>query len=217
MRRRTLTLLATPAVLAAMTVAVPALAGISLDPTAHTSASTCFITRIAKHRVRECLVRGPRGLRGLPGPPGPRGFAGAPGKQGKPGAPGKQGLQGVQGIQGPQGPQGNQGVEGTARGYAVIQPNSPTQATLIGAHNITGVSEANEGMYCVAPAAPINAAAETVAVSPEVSYGSAKLPGLIAVNAQRTGGCPATDFEVDTYEPNSSKLSSNYAFTVIVP
>jgi hypothetical protein len=99
----------------------------------------------------------------------------------------------------------------------VVQPNSPTQATLIGAHNITGVSEIKEGVYCLAPAAPIDAAAETIAVSPEVSYGSAKLPGLIAVNAQRTGGCPATDFEVDAYEPSGGKLSSNYAFSVIVP
>jgi hypothetical protein len=202
MRYRTLTLLATPAVLAAMTVAVPALAGISLDPAAHTARTTCFIAHIAKHRVRECLIRGPRGLRGLPGPPGPRGLTG---KTGKTGATGKTG------------PQGPPGATGTARGYAVVQPNSPTQATLIGAHNITGVSEIKEGMYCLAPAAPIDAAAETIAVSPEVSYGSVKLPGLIAVNAQRTGGCPATDFEVDAYEPNGGKLSSNYAFSVIVP
>jgi hypothetical protein len=202
MRRRTLTLLATPAVLAAMTVTVPALAGISLDPAAHSSASKCFIAHVAKHRVRECLVRGPRGLRGLPGPAGPRGFTG------KTGAKGKDGKNGTNGVAGPQ---------GTARGYTVVQPNSPTQATLVGAHNITGVSEIKEGVYCIAPAAPINAAAETIAVSPEVSYGSAKAPGLIAVNAQRTGGCAATDFEVDTYEPSGSKLSSNYAFTVIVP
>jgi hypothetical protein len=204
MHRRTLTLLATPAVLAAMTVAVPALAGVSLDPTAHTSASKCFIAHIAKHRVRECLIPGPRGLRGLPGPPGPRGFAGKNGTNGK---NGKNGTNGTNGAPGPQ---------GTARGYAVVQPNSPTQATLIGAQNITGVSE-NNGVYCLVPASSINAATETIAVSPEVSYSPVKAPGLIAVNAQRTGGCAPTDFEVDTYEPNGPKLSSNYAFTVIVP
>jgi hypothetical protein len=205
MRRRTLTLLATPAVLAAMTVAVPALAGISLDPAAHTSASKCFIAHVAKHRVRECVLRGPRGLRGLPGPPGPRGFTGKTGKTGKTGAAGKTGLQGPP------------GATGTARAFAVVQPNSPTQATLIGAHNITGVSEIKEGVYCLVPSSPINAAAETIAVSAEVSYSPVKLPGLIAVNAQRTGGCAATDFEVDAYEPNGSKLSSNYGFTAIVP
>lgn len=214
MHRRTLTLLATPAVLAAMTVTVPALAGISLDPAAHTSTSKCFIAHIAKHRVRECLVPGPRGLRGLPGPAGPRGFTGATGKTGKTGPTGKTGSQGIQGIQGPQ---GNPGAPGTARAYAIVQPTSPTQATLISARNITGVSEIKEGVYCLAPATPIDAAEETIAASPEVSYGSAKLPGLIAVNAQRTGGCTATDFEVDAYEPNGGKLSSNYAFTVVVP
>ena len=64
MRHRTLTLLATPAVIAAMTVAVPALAGVSILPTAHTSSTRCFIAHTAKRNVRECLVRGPRGLPG---------------------------------------------------------------------------------------------------------------------------------------------------------
>jgi hypothetical protein len=208
MRRSTLTLLATPAVLAATTVAVPALAGISLDPSAHSARTTCFIVRIHKHRVRECLIRGPRGPRGLPGPAGPRGFTGKTGKTGATGKTGPQGLPGTPGAP---------GAPGTARAYAVVQPNSPTQATLIGAHNITGVSEIKEGVYCLAPAAPIDASAETIAASPEVSYGSVKLPGLIAVNAQRTGGCAATEFEVDAYEPSGGKLSSNYAFSVIVP
>ncbi len=60
MRHRTLTLLATPAVLGAMTVAVPALAGVDNGPAAHSSSSKCFVARIAKHSVRECLVQGPR-------------------------------------------------------------------------------------------------------------------------------------------------------------
>lgn len=213
MRNRTLTLLATPAVLGAMTVAVPALAGIGIGPSAHTSTTRCFIAHIAKHRVRECLVRGPRGPRGFPGPLGPRGLrglTGATGKTGKTGPAGKTGLTGPTGLQGPQGP------AGTARAFAVVQPNSPTQATLIAPRNITGVSEIKEGVYCLAPAAPINAAEETVAVSPEVSYSSGKAPGAIAVDAQRTGGCPATDFEVDTYTP-AGVLSSNYAFSIVVP
>jgi hypothetical protein len=87
---------------------------------------------------------------------------------------------------------------------------------LIGARNITGVSEIKEGVYCIAPAVPINAAEETVAVSPEVSYSSGNLPGLVAVNAQRTGGCTPSNFEVDTFTP-AGVVSSNYAFTIIVP
>jgi Collagen triple helix repeat (20 copies) len=210
MRRRTLILLAIPAAIAAMTVAVPALAGV-LDPSAHSSASKCFIARIAKHRVRECLVQGPRGLRGLPGPAGPRGLTG---KAGKNGTNGKNGANGTN---------GSPGAPGTARGYAVVQPNTPSAATLITPHNITSVSETSVsgssagGVYCVTPAAPINAAEETVSVSPEVSYSAGKLPGIVAVNAQRTNGCPATSFEVDTYAPNGTTPTSNYAFTIIVP
>jgi hypothetical protein len=209
MRRRTLTLLATPAVVGAMTVAVPALAGISILPTAHTASSKCFIAHVAKRNVRECLVRGPRGLRGLPGPPGPRGFTGKTGATGKTGGTGKTGAQGVPGAPGPSGP------AGTARGFAVVQPTSPTTAKLIHAKNITGVT-ANGGVYCVSPAAPINADEETVAVSPEVSYSSGNAPGAIAVNAQRSGGCAAGTFEVDTFTPAGAP-SSNYAFTIVVP
>ncbi|HEY2630963.1 MAG TPA: hypothetical protein VGI26_01130 [Solirubrobacteraceae bacterium] len=206
MSRRTLTLLATPAVVGAMTVAGPALAGISILPAAHTASSKCFIAHLAKRNIRECLVRGPRGLRGLPGPPGPRGLTGKTGATGKTGSTGKTGAPGVQGIQ---------GIPGTARGFAVVHPTSPTAATLVHAKNITGVT-ANSGIYCLSPAAPINADEETVAVSPEVSYSSGNAPGVIAVNAQRTGGCAAGTFEVDTFTPTGTP-SSNYAFTIVVP
>jgi hypothetical protein len=81
---------------------------------------------------------------------------------------------------------------------------------------ITGVSEPSPGVFCLAPAAPINAAAEAPVVAPEVSYSSGKQPGVIAVNAQRNGGCPTTDIEVDTFTP-AGATSSDYAFTVIVP
>lgn len=213
MRHRTLTLLATPAVLGAMTVAGPALAGIGTDPTAHTSSSKCFVARIAKHRVRECLVRGPRGL---PGPPGPRGLRGLTGTKGAAGTKGAQGAKGAQGPTGPQGP------PGTARAYAVVQPTSPTQANLIPSQTvgITGVSEPTAGVFCLAPAAGINPAADTAAVSPEVSYSSGEVPGVIAVNAKATH-CPAGQFEVDTYAPAAAPttptLSSSYAFTIVVP
>jgi hypothetical protein len=203
MRHRTFTLLATPAVLGALTVAVPALAGISFSPAAHTARSRCFIAHIGKHRVRECLIPGPRGLRGLPGPPGPRGFRGYTGKTGRTGATGAQGVP---------------GTPGTARAYAIVQPTSPSAATLVLPHNITGVSQPKEGVYCLTPAVPIEPASETITVSPEVSYTPSKAPGLIAVDAQRGGGCPVGTFEVDTYAiPGSSTPATGYAFTVVVP
>ncbi len=203
MRHRTLMLLATPAVIGAMTVAVPALAGIGDSHAAHTSSTKCFVAHVAHHRVRECLLRGPRGV---PGPAGPRGFTGKTGKTGATGPAGKNGTNGTN------------GANGTARAYAVVQPTSPTQANLIPGQtsNITSVSEPSPGVFCLAPAAPINAGAEAPVASPEVSYSSGKQPGLVAVNAQRDGGCPTTDLEVDTYTL-AGVASSNYAFTVVVP
>jgi hypothetical protein len=200
MRHRTLTLLATPAVLGALTVAVPALAGISLSPAAHTARSTCFIAHIAKHRVRECLIPGPRGLRGLPGPPGPRGFRGYTGKNGK---------------NGTQGAPGAPGAPGTAKAYALVQPTSPNTATLVAAHNITAVSEPKEGVYCLVPAAGVGTAGEAPVASPEVSYSPKEQVGVVAVNAQ-SKPCSG-DFEVDTFTPAGGVLSSNYAFTIVVP
>jgi hypothetical protein len=100
----------------------------------------------------------------------------------------------------------------------VVQPTSPNQANLIAGQtsNVTSVSEPGPGIYCLAPAAPINASAETVAVSPEVSYSSGGTPGIVAVNAQRPN-CPEGDFEVETYTPGSSTPMSGYAFTIVVP
>lgn len=233
MSRRTITLLATPAAIAAMSVAVPALAGVNIIPTAHTSASHthCFIAHVARHRVRECLVpgprgpRGPQGLRGLPGPAGPRGFTGPRGPTGHTGKTGATGPPGPVGPQGASGATGAQGPAGTARAYAVVQPTSPTQANLVAGQtsNITSVSETSVGgssaggVYCVAPAAGIDAAHETAAVSAEVSYSSGRTPGVIAVDAQHSN-CPAGDFEVDTYaSAGASTPSSGLAFSIVVP
>jgi hypothetical protein len=222
---RALALLATPAVIGAMTVAVPALAGTSLlGPTAHDarSHSNCVIVLSGHRRVRECLLRGPRGPRGLQGP---RGFTGAPGPHGPKGATGSRGPKGSNGTNGTNGTNGAPGLQGppgTARAYGVVQPTSPTQAIFIAAmtSNLTAVAEPTPGAYCISPAAPINASAETVAVSPEVSYSSGGVggvPGIVAVNAQHTH-CPAGTFEVDTFAPGvTPTLASGYAFTIVVP
>jgi Collagen triple helix repeat (20 copies) len=201
MNHRTLALLATPAVVGAMSVAMPALAGTSLigGPHKARAASHCFTARAGGRRVRECLIPGPRGPRGLSGAAGARGHTGA------------------NGHAGPAGPIGPQGPAGTARAYAVVQPTSPTAAKLITAANITNVSEASAGVYCLSPAAPINPAAETVSVSPEVSYSSGGAPGVIAVDAQHAH-CPASAFEVDTYAAvGATTPTSGYAFTIVVP
>jgi len=92
----------------------------------------------------------------------------------------------------------------------------PSAANLIGASNITSVSEPSAGVYCITPAADITPAAGIAAVSPEVSYSAGGAPGTIAVNAQHTH-CPASTFEVDTYTPNTTTLATGYTFTIIIP
>jgi len=214
MHRRTLSLLATPAVLGAMTIAVPALAGTGSSPAAHQArARTCNAVIVISHhhRIRACLLRGPRGFTGPAGPKGATGKTGPTGKTGKEGAKGTSGTNGTN------------GTNGTARAFAVVQPTSPGAANLISGQtaNITGVSEvsvggSSGGVYCIAPAAGINPATDTATVSPEVSYSSSHAPGVIALNAQRTD-CPAGDFEVETYNPlNTTTPATGYAFTIIV-
>jgi hypothetical protein len=223
MSRRIISLLATPAALAAMSIAVPALAGTSGTGGAgkQKSAARCFIAHIARKSVRECLIPGPQGprgpqglqgIRGVPGPNGPRGFVGP---QGRKGTIGPTGPQGPQGTLGPTGPQGIQGAPATAA-YAVVDPTSATAATLIDAQtsSITAVSEPQPGVYCLTPGAGVSPAAKAAVASPEISYGN-KEPGVIAVNAQ-SFHCPNA-FEVDTYAPgNSTKTVSGYAFSIVV-
>jgi Collagen triple helix repeat (20 copies) len=215
MQRRTWSLIAIPAVLGAMAITVPALAGTGSSPKARTArARHCSAVIVISHgrRIRACLIQGPRGFTGFPGPRGATGKTGATGKNGgKTGATGKTGPAGKTGATGPTGP------AGTARAYAIVQPTSPTAANLVAASSIASVSEIKEGVYCVVPSSPINAAAEPAAVSAEISYSPAKAPGLIALNMQRTNGCPAGQFEVDTYTPAGTTLSSNYAFTIVAP
>jgi hypothetical protein len=219
MRHRTLTLLATPAVLGAMTVAVPALAGVSIIPTAHTSATRCFTAHLAKRNVRECLVRGPRGL---PGPAGPRGLTGAAGKTGKTGRTGATGKTGATGPQGVQGPAGTPGAPGTARAFAVVNPAEVESAAsskgLVTAQtsNFVSVHRASTGVYCLAPAASINPTGEPAIVTGESSYSSGGVVALAVLNAQRND-CPG-EFEVITYDARSpSSPSSSAGFAIAAP
>jgi hypothetical protein len=219
MDRGALSLLAAPAVVGALAIAVPALAATSVEPAARTaSIRRCTTVTVISHgrRVRACLLRGQRGIRGFTGPAGLRGLTGPRGATGPKGTTGPRGPTGLTGTPGPAGPAG---PAGTARAYAVVQSTTTTAAGLISGQtfNITGVSEVDPGIYCLAPATGIDPATDTAAVSPEVSYSSGKGPGVIALNAQRTD-CPASDFEVETYAaPGATKPESGYAFTIVVP
>jgi hypothetical protein len=222
MRRRTLLLFATPAVVAAMAVAVPALAGSSSGsgahkstaPKAHTSA-TCILALVGKRHVRECLIagpRGPRGVRGFLGPNGPRGV------QGKTGRPGETGAAG------PQGP------PGTARAYALVQPLAVgpalSAAGLVPGQTvgISAIRSPLTGVYCLLPAPGIVPTTEAPVAAGEASYsgsegGSAVLP-LAVVFAGQPNDCGSGELEVRTYNLATSghpAPSSKAAFTIIVP
>jgi hypothetical protein len=205
MQRQTWSLIAIPAVLGAMAITVPALAGTGSSPKARTArARHCSAVIVISHgrRIRACLIQGPRGFTGFPGPRGATGSSGHNGKNGKNGTNGTNGTNGAP------------GVPGTARGYAVIKPS----AEVISAQslNITAVSNPKAGVYCVTPAAPINPSADSAVVSPEISYSTPESPGLVAINAQRKNCAPST-FEVDTYAPSTSTLAGGYAFTIVIP
>jgi len=245
-RRRTLSLLATPAVIAALAVAVPALAGTSLlphagppgadAPGAHRAAAKvsatktraaqvsptkhCFTVVLSRgHHELECLIPGPRGARGARGARGQMGLPGLSGSKGERGATGKAGSAGKAGTEGQQ---GSPGAPGTARAYAVVQPISASAASFVAAQtvNFTAVAEIDPGVYCLTPAAGIAPESDAAAVSPEVSYSIGGAPGVIAANAKRTHGCPGGTFEVDTFAPTGATapgLASGYAFTIVVP
>ena len=214
MHRRTLSLLATPAVLGALTIAVPALARTGTSPTAHQArARSCNAVIVVSHgrRIRACLIQGPRGFTGLTGATGKTGATGAAG------ATGKTGLTGKTGATGKEGPEGFEGAPGTTVAYAIVQPtNSPPTANLINPSNIAGVTEPSTGIYCITTTPGVSLAPGVAAVSPEVSYGPIAAPGVIAVNAQHTN-CPSTPLEVDTYTPGTTTLAGGYAFTIVIP
>ena len=203
MQRRTWSLIAIPAVLGAMAITVPALAGTSSSPKARTArARSCTAVIVISHD-RDLLDTSVDQILHL--------------DRGKltlyKGKPGKNGTNGTNGTN------GAAGAPGTARAYAVVQPTSPSAANLIVGQtsNITSVSEPTPGTYCVIPAAGINPSSYPPVVSQEISYSSAG-PGVVAVNVQHPD-CP-TGFEVDTYAATSATpttTATGYAFTIVIP
>jgi hypothetical protein len=223
-------------IVAAITVAVPALAGHSASSHAtsraalaattnglHTAkgrdgaaraATTehCIVSGRAKHRTRICEIAGPTG------PAGPRGFVGT------------RGVRGVKGAKGDTGATGLVGAPGSARAYAVVslrsgQPELVPQLT----HEFEAVKRAETqpfapGTYCLTPAAGINPGLEPAVVSGESSYGGelTEAAPVAVVNAQPTGGkypCASDEYKVETFSASSSGTvrSSTVAFSIMVP
>jgi hypothetical protein len=228
MRPRTLILLATPAVIAAMSVAVPALAGSSSSggspssaakaharlTTARSKASAtskkskpkCVYTGKGKQRARVCDFPGATGQRG------PRGFVGPHGKRGLAGAAGSTGAT---------------GPAGTAHAYAVVSAKSPTPEFVASqTHEFTSVRRpaGSIGVYCLAAASPINPGAEPAVVSGESAYSNLEadtVPLAVANAASATGPnpCNGNEFKVETFQlgEHGPKQSDNVAFSIVVP
>lgn len=185
--------------IAAMVVAVPALA-----LTGHSARHCKFVIVLRHgHHVRVCLLRGPRGFAGPRGPVGPRGPQGI------------RGPVGVRGLMGLRGPEGPAGPPGTARAYAVVRPAAPKLITAQTFKIIKVSEEPKPGIYCLLPGAGIIPAEDTATVSPEISYSTKETPGVIALNAQGKD-CPAGNFEVETFDPETKALSGEYAFSILV-
>lgn len=215
MRARTILLLAIPAVIAAVSVGVPALA-VHSAPSGGAQASKkagkakkstpkvrCVYTGKGKGRTRVCYVSGPAGAHGSRGP---RGFVGAHGKRG------------LSGTTGPSGPTGPGGV---ARASAVVQVTPSMQLVTNPnlTHEFAAVSRVGgvEGVYCLTPAASVPTNEVAPVVSAESSYGEPGAVGVAVVNAHHPV-CP-NEFEVETFKlgEKGPVPSDAIAFTIVVP
>lgn len=219
--RRTLCILAVPATIAAMTVAVPALAGLGAARSNRAGASAarttrsgflCSTVRVGKRRIRLCAVPGPRGPQG---PIGPRGAQGATGKTGYTGKTGKTGATG------PQGPIGPQGPAGPARAYAVVNPSQVTStassAGFVSAQSsgFSTVRSPATGVYCLAAVAGIEPAKVPASVSGETSYSNSGVVPLATLDAKQSA-CASGEFEVTTYNVLSpSSPAAGVAFAIV--
>ncbi len=187
MRHRTLTLLATPAVLGAMTVAVPALAGVDDGPAAHSS-STQMLRR-AHRQTPRARVPGAR----TPRPSGTTRPAWAHRPHGQNRKNWRHRQNGRHRKNGPHRahrtsrPSRQPGAPGTARAFALVQPTSAGQTHSDRCPNLpTSPASANQSRASTASPPPlrIDSAAEVPVASPEVSYSSKEAAGTIAVNAK---------------------------------
>ena len=216
MRARTILLLSTPAVIAAVAVAVPALAGsLGANPAssgakatsaatrkpAHSSKERCFYTGSGKHRARVCALTGPSGPRGGRGP---RGFVGAHGKRG---------------FAGPQGNTGVTGPSGVARAYALVAVRGGLQLVANMSHEFAAVRPVGTGVYCLVPAVPSRPSEVSAVVSGESSYSTPGTIPLAVLNAAHPS-CPGGEYEVETFKLNGKtgpEPSSEVAFTIVTP
>jgi len=171
---------------------------------------------------------GPQGRRGPPGPPGPPGPAGPPGPRGPQGPAGPQGPKGDKGDKGPPGPPGPPGQGGGATAWGFVVPGEVSLnvgPVLVAArsHDIDSVTSPAVGVFCLKPAASIDASSRSWTVTPEASRSSVGSNLMFAYADANPGTCPSGQLAVRTFELNISKVgatatpSEHVAFMVVIP
>jgi Collagen triple helix repeat (20 copies) len=183
----------------------------------------------AVHRVTSTAVgvRTIQGAKGATGATGHEGRRGPPGPPGPPGPRGPQGQKGDKGDKGPPGPPGPPG-QGTASAYGFVVPGEVSLnvgPVLVAArsHNIDAVTSPAAGVFCIKPAASIDAGSRSWTVTPETSRSGVASSLMFAYADANPATCPAGQLGVRTYELNITKIGStavpseHVAFMVVIP
>ena len=148
---------------------------------------------------------------------------GATGKKGATGNTGATGPQGTAGTNGKEGLQGKEGAPGTARAYAYTTGGAAPALETAWTKNFTAISHPATGVYCLTPAAGIDANASPPVAS--VDWGSSTAPERDFVEVRvRHLECAANQYEIHTFQGANSAgnlgvpaPSDAVAFSVIVP
>jgi hypothetical protein len=126
---------------------------------------------------------------------------------------------GPQGPKGDKGDRGDPGPPGEVRAYAVVDPQRGPAYVPNRMRGFTGnPGRPQVGIYCLALAAGLNAAAVAPVVSPEDSFSTVEIQQQIAftyVDASSTD-CPPGSIEIKTYD-QAGNFNNGVAFTVVVP
>jgi hypothetical protein len=167
----------------------------------------------AAHKPGPAGPQGARGSEGLDGPQGPdgdRGPRGVTGPTGAQGVAGTAGTDGAAGASGAPGATGAQGVSGTARAYATVLPSG----TVVDGRtrNFTSTRPADD-LFCLTPAAGINAGATSAVVSIDLDLSAGTIGNLFAAVDSSSADCAPDDVEVKTAGPAPNAVG----FTVVLP
>lgn len=163
---------------------------------------------------------GPKGAKGTTGATGATGATGTTGVAGTPGATGATGVAGTPGATGAtgeEGPTGKEGKEGAA-GTLASAFLDKDEATLLDVHNFsTTYTSPEAGVYCLKPTGGVNPTNDPIAMV-TVEWDDSGGSDLAAYVGGEADECEAGEYEVRTYDPDSSQtLSNDVSFYITIP